>query len=73
MSISMFWLASSQKRRYREISTPSNDKKMQKKRVFRHFWPLDGVEITQKHRFLICSIKLPLFGHLNQNSTPSGT
>ena len=44
-----------------------------KKRVFRHFWPLDGVEITQKSWILIHSVKLPLFRHLNQNSTHSGS
>ena len=46
--------------------------KTQKIRVFCHFWPLDGVEITQKHLFLIRNVKLPLFRHLNQNSTFSG-
>ena len=25
------------------------------------FWPLDGVEITQKHRFWTSSVQLPLF------------
>ena len=47
-------------------------KKNMKKRVFCHFWPLDGVKITQKHRFLIRSVQLSLFRHLNQNSTLSG-
>ena len=36
------------------------------------FWPLDGVEITRKRRILIRSVQLPLFRHLNQNSTHSG-
>ena len=39
---------------------------------FCHFRPLDGVEITQKHRFLTRSIQLPLFRHLTRLSSLSG-
>ena len=48
-------------------------RKMRKKRVFCHFWPLDGVEITQKHRFLTRSIRLAQSKHLNQLSTLLGS
>ena len=47
-------------------------RKTRKNAFFCHFWPLDGVKITQKHRFLISTIKLPLFRHLNQNFTLLG-
>ena len=46
--------------------------KKAKKRVFRQFWPLDGVEISQKHRFWTRSVQLPLFRHLARLSTFSG-
>ena len=43
-----------------------------KKRVFCHFCPRDGVEITQKQRFQTRSVQLPLFLPLTHLSSPPG-
>ena len=47
-------------------------KTRKKKCVFCHFRPLDGIEITQKHRFMTRSVQLPIFRHLTRLSSLSG-
>ena len=46
------------------------EEKREKNAIFCQFWPLDGVEITQEHRFWTRSVQLPLFWPLTRHSTP---